>query len=59
MTYHHELKVGGNGTRQKSKNIGWLAGRLFINVARKLGAKKIFFGSNTILEPISTFVATN
>ena len=47
----YELAKMAVTERARGKNIGWLLGQAVINVARKLGAKKVFLESNTILEP--------
>ena len=49
--YDYELAKMAVSPKAQGKNIGWLLGQAVISKARKLGAKKLYLESNTILKP--------
>lgn len=49
--YDYELAKMAVSPKAQGKNIGWLLGQAVIRKARKLGAKKLYLESNTILVP--------
>jgi DNA-binding MarR family transcriptional regulator/GNAT superfamily N-acetyltransferase len=49
--YSYELAKMGVSPTAQGKGIGWLLGCDIIQMARSLGAKKIFLESNTVLKP--------
>lgn len=49
--YDYELAKMAVSPKAQGKNIGWLLGQAVISKARKLGAKKLYLESNTILVP--------
>ncbi|RYZ47060.1 MAG: GNAT family N-acetyltransferase, partial [Sphingobacteriales bacterium] len=49
--YDYELAKMAVSPGAQGKNIGWLLGAAVVELARSLGAKKLYLESNTILEP--------
>lgn len=54
MDNHHydfEMAKMAVSPKAQGKNIGWLLGQAVINVAKEMGASKVYLESNTILKP--------
>jgi len=49
--YDFEMAKMAVSPAMRGKNIGWLLGQAVIEKAKKLGAKKLYLESNTILKP--------
>jgi DNA-binding MarR family transcriptional regulator/GNAT superfamily N-acetyltransferase len=49
--YDYELAKMAVSPKLQGKNIGWLLGQAVLAKAKKLGARKIYLESNTILKP--------
>ncbi|MBL6445125.1 GNAT family N-acetyltransferase [Fulvivirga sp. 29W222] len=49
--YDYELAKMAVSPKAQGKNIGWLLGQAVIDKARRMGAKKLYLESNTILKP--------
>ncbi|MNR55547.1 Acetyltransferase (GNAT) family protein [compost metagenome] len=49
--YDYEMAKMAVSPKVQGKNIGWLLGQAIVNVAKELGASKLYLESNTILKP--------
>lgn len=49
--YDYEMAKMAVSPKVQGKNIGWLLGQAIVNIAKELGASKLYLESNTTLKP--------